>query len=163
MSYFILILFGLIISESTPEKGKDCVDLSVKEIPMPDWEHEEDRTAITIIIQNKGKADASSFKVTVEDYDPTADYYKEMGDKELAEDMMFQEEYGDGGEGGDFDWELEVEVDGLKAGKTKEVVLYLPEHWIYDPNCEMKIVIDPDKSTKDCNWENNTEYYYAWG
>ena len=86
-----------------------------------------------------------------------------MEDKELVEDMKFYEEYGDGGEGGDFDWSLETQVDELKAGKTKTLKFYLPEHWIYDPNCEIKIVIDPDKSTNDCNWENNTELFLAWG
>jgi hypothetical protein len=56
-----------------------------------------------------------------------------------------------------------INFDELKAGKTKELTFYLPEHWIYDPNCEMKIVIDPEKSIKDCDWENNTELYFAWG
>lgn len=163
MNYLIITLMTLVLA-FPGKKKKDCPDLLVKEIPMPDWEHDEDRTAITIIIQNKGKGDATNFKVTVEDYDASKeDYDTLVDDKDLAEDMMFQDEYGDGGNGGDMDWALEMEVEELKAGKTKELIFYLPEHWIYDPNCEMKIVIDPEKSTKDCHWKNNTEYFFEWG
>lgn len=159
----IITLLALIVTLPGNSK-KDCPDLSVKEIPMPDWQHEEDRTAITVVIQNKGKEDAKNFKVTVEDFDPKGDDYELIGDKDLVNDMKFYEEYNsEEGEGGDFDWSLEMEVEELKAGKTKELIFYLPEHWVYDPNCELKVVIDPDKSTNDCNWKNNTEYFFAWG
>ena len=166
------------------EKDKPCkkADLSVVEIYPPDYDSEIEGSSFTVDVKNVGKSTSAPCKIKAFDLDISyeeivkltndtiihelieenngrSDYYnKSEYTSEETQDNIDKEQ-----NDYDFYWELEETIPTLEPGATHTIHFKLHNQWIYDSNCEIRVIIDVDEEIKDCNRENNQKDFFGWG
>lgn len=166
----ISILFG-----SSAFQPKKCADLAVVEIREPDWNHEEQRTDVFIVIENRGNKESEPTTAILRDLDISYEEGVEMGLDTFLLEMIAEnngraEWYKEDDENVDEDlkdydkdWENTREIPALKPGERYTLHFIVQDYWIYDSNCEIEVILDPDEKIKDCDRENNKQQFFGWG
>lgn len=167
MLYLMALLFSLFFSRP---------DLAVVAIQPPQWQHEAQRTYIAITVENQGRKTSLPVPIVVHDVDISLAAVKEITMDTLVWQLVEENnaraayrarwdttnpfitkwDY-------DMDWEVIDTLPAMRPGDTIVHEVFLPKHWIYDSNCEIEVVIDPDKTQKERERANNRQYFFAWG
>ena len=165
-------------------KDKPCkkADLDVVEIYPPDYTPAIEGTSITIEIKNLGKTESAPCKIRVFDLDISYDEIVKLTTDTIIHEMIAENngraEYYNKSEytsedvqndidkeqyDYDFDWEVIEDVPALKHNQKHTVIIEIDNYWIYDSNCEIRVIIDEEKEIEDCNRENNQMDFFGWG
>jgi len=161
-------------------KRDKCPDLIVKEIKYPDWI--DDKTIIEVEIKNIGKAPSEPCIAMMYDLDISIKEAKDLGLEdyliELVEenvsraDYYANSEYYQGNEyyaknvtENDYDIYFEVfkEIPAIEPGKIITITFEVEDEWLFNTNCELEVIIDPDNAIEECDKTNNKLQFFAWG
>ena len=174
LSIIGLLILSILLGDkgSTPKK---CADLAVVEIQEPQWNHEAQRTDVFVIIKNRGNRSSERTIATLSDLDISYEEGREMGLDTLYLELLAEnngraEWYKEGDENVDKDlkdydkdWEDIREIPALKPGERYTLHFIVEDYWIYDSNCEIEVILDPEEHTRDCNRKNNKMQFFGWG
>ena len=154
-------------------------DLAVLSIEEPTYESDIKGTQFIIEIKNLGKKTSDSTSLLAFDLDIGVDEIIASGYDSLIIDLVAENNarakyYGKNNDSKwydvdsneydyDFYWERMVDIPPLQPGQKHTIVITINDYWIYDSNCEIRVIIDPEKKTKDCNRNNNQKDFFAWG
>ncbi len=161
-------------------KDKPCkkADLAVVEIWQPEFDSEIDGTVITVIVTNLGKTKSLPGKIKAFDLDISYEEIVKINADTIVHEMIAENngrsEYYSQGENefveidenqNDYDyyWESVENIPALKPNQKYTVTFKLYDNWIYDSNCEIRVIIDPENEVEDCNRENNQMDFFGWG
>lgn len=178
MTWLFSVGMALFCFPASPVQSphQKCADLQVVEIREPLWE--KDYTSIAVVIKNIGKQKSEPTIALAYDLDLHAEQARELGfSAELVEAIeennslaVFYKSSKSLGElvdesslDHDRYWECRTEIPAIRPGKSVIVYFNLPQYWIYDPNCEIQVVLDPEELIKDCDRKNNVKGFIAWG
>lgn len=154
---------------------KKCPNLAVVEIQEPEWNHPDQQTDVYVAIENRGKKASEPTMAILKDLDISYEEGVEMGLDTLYLEMIaenngradwYQEDNENVDEDlkdYDKDWEDTQEVPALKPGERYTIHFIVDDYWIYDSNCEIEVTLDPDEEIKDCDRENNKDWFFGWG
>jgi hypothetical protein len=151
-------------------------DLEVTSISAPDYDEKIKGAVFTVEVKNNGKKTSEKTTLLISDLDISLNEVKKLtNDKSIheliGENNARSKHYGDNEYAEidentyDYDeyWEVKKKVDPLKPGQKITFVIELKGRWIYDSNCEIIAIIDPEEKQDDCNRENNVNYFFGWG
>jgi len=172
-----LIALQLFIVET---KDKPCkkADLAVVEILQPEYDSEISGTIITVEITNLGKSKSAPCTIRAYDLDISYEEIVAENNDTIVHEMIAENngraEYYNRGENKytevdenqfdyDFYWEVIEEIPALKPNQKYTVTFKINNHWIYDSNCEIRIIIDEAEEAEDCDRENNQMDFFGWG
>lgn len=129
------------------KKGKRP-DLNVKEIGYPEFDSDIDGTILFIEVENKGKVAAipSSLEFQTER-------------SEFIEDEV---EYDDKREY-DYNFSRIIRVPEIPAKSSVKIKVYIEKYWIFDPNCEIRVILDPFEKIEEKKENNNSLDFHAYG
>lgn len=137
-------------------------DLFISKIYEPQWA--DDHTLIQIEIENSGPAISDTVFLTVSDADLTFAQAQQLQIVTEENSWIFEENDAmHSGENDDPHFEVNEPIVGLKNNEKRLITLNLGEHWVYDPNCELKVEIDRDNRIHESNESNNVSYFIAGG
>jgi len=166
---FLLILTACTSSKKTSSKSK-CADLIVEEIIQPEWENKA--THIQIKIKNIGKTNSEATIAKIYDLDIGVKEAKKLGLKgiyiDLIKENVARAKYNEGDEDvSEFDydknWEGYFDIPSLRSKQSITLDFWIKDHWIYDSNCEIEVIIDPENKIEECKKENNKKQFFGWG
>lgn len=143
---------------------KEYVDLSVVEILDPEYLEEIDGTRVRVIIMNKGTVNSYPTLAQLKDIDLSAKTAKAEGLKGdqlriaseleyIATDPNADDEY----------FESYCVIPSVGPGKKYVLDFLIYGHWIYDPNCEIKVILDLENVIEETNEKNNSLIFVAGG
>ncbi len=159
----ILTLFTGLASVSTFSQQPD---LLVFEISAPEYDESIDGTTFTVVIINKGKSDAENVSVKVMGLDLTPEDAKENWNAKQEDMWLFSENMSNSEEGAvdsDEDWEQDHTIAKIKAGEKAILKIEIKDYWVFDPNCEIGVIVDPAKTIEEDNETNNQRGFFAGG
>jgi hypothetical protein len=171
-SLAVLCLCSTFDSETT----KKCADLEVVEIRQPDWV--EDRTVFEVEIRNVGRLESEATDAIAFDLDLSAQEAKDLRfpdwmveaveeNNYLAEDYKDSKHLSDDVDENAYDydryWEEIISIPAIKPGKKMVLTFEIENYWIYDPNCEIRVILDPEETSGDCDEKNNVKTFLGWG
>ena len=178
LSFFAapLIAIQLVMLNPSTEKPCEKADLVVVEIWQPEFVSEIDGTSFEVVIQNKGRAKSEATSLKAFDLDISLNEAKQtIKDKDILllieENNMRALDYGENKyaevDKGKFDydqyWEVTEKIGSLKPNEKVRITISIKDHWIYDSNCEIRVIIDPENTIEDCNEKNNQLDFFGWG
>ena len=176
LSFFAAPLIAVQIIMLAPSSDKPCkqADLTVVEISQPHYNSEIDGTEFEVVIKNQGKAKSTETILKTFDLDIGYEEAKQtIKDKTtlslIQENNQRAIDYGQDVEVDkdtldyDFYWEIEKVVKALEPGEEIRVFISIENHWIYDSNCEIRAIVNPENTIKDCDNKNNQLDFYGWG
>ena len=176
LSIFSLTLLSYFFSVDEPNSKCNKADLAIIEFFEPEWDGEFNQTVVRVIVQNKGKMASSASKAHLRDLDISAETAQAMGLDTIIIEMIAENNaraayYAENDQypvdENLFDYDTDVEsyaqVPALKKGQKAEVIFYIPNHWVYDSNCELRVIVDEEEKVDDCDRQNNTMDFYGWG
>lgn len=171
----LLLLLSSFASNPIQNKCKSP-DLKAIKIEEPDWDHDNQRTIVKVQIKNAGEKTSQPCRALLYDLDISLDQAKAMKldkfHKELIAENNGRASYftGDAAQYVDenqFDYDRDfavfVSIPELKPGKKVTLTFYIKDIWIYDSNCEIRLVADVDETNQDCDRSNNVMDFFAWG
>ena len=178
LSFFAapLIAIQLVMLSAPAEVSCKKADLVVKEILPPDYAEEIDGTSFEVVIKNTGKSNSEATTIKAFDLDisyeeaketiksketlgPDAEnnrrakYYDDSENAEVDENQFDYDHY----------WEVIEKIPSLKPNEEVRVTISIKKYWIYDSNCEIRLIIDPKNKAEECNTENNQLDFFGWG
>ena len=175
ISNLILIVLVLVSSIDTNIKKNES-DLKVLKIETPEWENNEKRTKVAVTIQNKGKARSLPCRAMLYDLDLSVEQGKALGLDELHLDLLAENNgrtsYKDDDEfssvdGNSYDYDKDfavfVNIPPLKPKEMITLTFYIQDIWVYNSNCELRVILDIDQTNNESNRENNWLDFFAWG
>lgn len=178
LSFFAapLIAIQLVMLSSPIEKPCKKADLVVKEIFPPDFISEIDGTSFEVVIKNTGKSKSQPTTLKAFDLDISYEEAKKtITDKDILEliaenngraEYYAEDDYGDVDENMfdyDYYWEVIEEVPSLQPNEEIRINISIKDHWIYDSNCEIRVIVNPKSEVDECNEDNNQLDFYGWG
>lgn len=133
-----------------PKKGKRP-DLEVVDVTDIEYISDINGTFLLVEVKNKGKVKCipSAFEFAT-----AMNYNDEMDDELTITDE--KEKY-------TYNYKRIVPVPEIPAKSSVKVKVYIEDFWIYDPNCEIKIVVDPFEKIEEKKEKNNTFEFFAYG
>ena len=168
-----LITVQLFVIDSISRKPCKDADLTVEKIHQPEWDHDNQRTIVKIDIRNIGNEESEYFFVTLMDLDISAEEVKSAGYDDVTIEMIEENnaraEYYDDEDMDEspFDYDLDFKevqsMIGLMPDEKQTIIFYINDHWVYDSNCELRVIIDEDEEIKDCDRSNNQKDFFGWG
>jgi len=158
----ILAIFGFASSGIT----QPFADLSVVEISKPEYVDSLGGTSFIVLVTNTGKTEATNVIVEVWDLDLSRDDAKDEWNVHGDDLWIFIENMGMAEEGTvdyDEDWSQTFTIERLKAGAKATLVVEPRDNWIYDPNCEIGVLIDKANTIQESDESNNKLGFFAGG
>ena len=162
-----------------------CPDLVAQEIRPPSWITADDGldglergTMVEVIVRNDGGAPSSACTAWIRDLDPGVEEARRHGLNALQVDAIRENigraadrrENPDDGDtthvtATDYDPFVEsfTDIPSLEPGQSAKLVFLIPDHWVYDSNCELGVVLDVDDEVEECAEDNNEMVFVAWG
>jgi len=128
---------------------KDMPDLKVDFIFKPEWDQENRQSIIIVKISNAGTKNSSATLVELINYN---EKYIPQKNSKLFKTQLVKSKY-----------RLKRFIPSLKPKGSIILEFKIKNHWVYDPNCEIEITIDPTKKIQDSNWKNNKIWFKASG
>lgn len=158
MNYlFFLLSFLLPDSIPTPvESDLSCIDLRLMEIEEPDWNDTLKATDVKIRIKNKSRQTSPATRIRLRDLDPDKRAIKKL--KLTAEFRQYLMETMEENIKDPF-IEVYETIPPIPAGAERTITVHVLDYWLYDPNCEFEVLIDPDEIVEDCNRSNNWRFF----
>ncbi|HNQ68400.1 MAG TPA: CARDB domain-containing protein [Bacteroidales bacterium] len=181
--FYIILICTLFVDHKIPNvthRKHKCCDLIVKKIDAPDWIN--GRTVVFVEIKNIGNSESKPTKVKLFDLDLSiTEALKLELDNSIIEiieenaenhghycqedsylfDTIFMNNTGD--YDSDKYFEAFKEIPSLKPRESIRIEFQIENYWIYDPNCEIEVIIDPDNAIEECDKTNNKLQFFAWG
>jgi hypothetical protein len=151
---------------------KNYVDLVVLSIAPPDWDGESKKTIVKVKIKNKGSVSSIETNAVLTDLDITAAEAKKRKFSKLWIDAIAEnnnlatdenDSYTKKGIDSDPDWKVFVKIPIMQPGEEIELVFELKEIWIYDPNCEIEVMLDADGNIEEKDEKNNVMDFVGRG
>ncbi len=131
---------GLLKKQKLNKKEK--VDLTIVDIPMPDYDTDIDGTVVNVEIRNAGNTESVPCVALLEN--------NEFDSIESGEEMSYYKA-------------AVTLIPSLKPGESMRIQLKIPNYWIYDPNCEMRITLDALNQIPEKNKKNNVQEFAEYG
>lgn len=154
------------------------VELSVVRMDEPVYDEPTKSTRVKVVIVNTGNVASIETNAVLRDLDITVEDGKKSGlnktqlkvikennrkanatDESGGNKNVFLKE----GVDNDRDWEVFARLLPVKPGELVTVEFIIPDYWVYDPHCEMEVVIDADNNIEEKNEKNNISYFIKAG
>jgi hypothetical protein len=178
LSFFAapLIAIQLVMLSAPAEVSCKKADLVVKEIWPPDYVEDIGGTSFEVVIKNTGKL--KSEPTTLKAFDLDISYEeaeKSIKNKETLELIAenngrakdyVENKYAEVDENKfDYDhyWEVTEKIGSLKPNEEVRITISIKDHWIYDSNCEIRVIVDPKNKVDECDVDNNQLDFFGWG
>lgn len=152
------------------------VDLKAVEIQPPEWDHDNQQTVVKVTVQNIGSKTSKACRALLFDLDISVDQAKSMKLDKLFIEMIDENNgraayfTGDAAmfiDDNKFDYDRDfavfASIPALKPGEKREFTFYIKDIWVYDSNCEIRLIVDIDAANKDCDTTNNILDLFGWG
>jgi subtilase family serine protease len=154
-TYTILLLMSGFISpkqEMTRPSKEECVDLSIDKMYKPEWDADKRITNVTIIVKNTGSqaSDTTSIRLSDVEVDGYSDAltakasFVQYGNKK---NLIRQDS---------------AVLLPLMPHESRTITLSL-KYWVYDPDCELEVLVDPANKISECRKDNNKTYFLDHG
>ena len=178
LSFFAapLIAIQLVMIGTPTETICKKADLVVQQISTPDYAEEIESTSLDVIIKNTGKSNYEATIIKAFHLDISyGEAKKTIKNKEILEliaenngraEYNAEKEYAEVDENEydyDFYWEVTEKIPSLKPNEEVRVNVSSKKYWIYDSNCEIRVIVDPEKKVEECNDDNNQLDFFDWG
>ncbi|HLP12095.1 MAG TPA: hypothetical protein VK177_09210 [Flavobacteriales bacterium] len=151
---------------------KNYVDLVVLKIENPEWDGDAKKTMVRVKVKNRGTLSSIETNAMMVDLDITANEAKQRRFSKLWIEAISEnngrsvdeaEPHTKKGIDYDPDWKTFVKIPILQPGEEMEVIFELKDHWIYDSNCEIEILLDADENIQEKDEKNNVMDFVGWG
>jgi|GEM_PF-3039126 len=159
--FAILILSGS-LAESTDGSRKP--DLVILKIERPQYAQNVNGSRITLAVANRGR-ECGAFTVTLEDYDPVKreDLWNDLSKIEqqtLENQIIYMAQYP---HESDRYFKLKKRISKLRMGEVKKLTFTLKNHWVLDPDCELKACADSSNQVDESDEGNNCKLFVSRG
>mgnify|MGYP006273599279 CR=1 FL=1 len=153
-----------------------CPNLTVEEIRPPRWV--DDHTEVEVVVRNEGAAVSPPTTARLHDLDLSVEEARSLEltavqidaireniarAKYTAENPMYADTAHVNRLDYDPDVKAFVDVPELAPDAATKLVFLIPDHWVYDSNCELGVVLDVDDEIEECDETDNTAVFVAWG
>jgi hypothetical protein len=134
-------------------------DLVITDLNFDQWDTivKSKGSYLSVTVKNKGSAQSSACSVKLYDLDIPFSEAKKQGrfsKRGLAIILEDEEERKNGEDDLNFEPVI-VEVPSLGPGQEIKLVMYVKDHWVFDPNIDVEAQVDPDNKVNEKNEENN--------
>lgn len=145
-------------------KGKkNHADLTIEKVMMPDYVDEIAGTRVLVIVKNKGTTQSAETNAKMFDVDMTRAQAAAEGLKGMELDYADESYYEKDPEANDAYFESWCVVPALAPGELYVLEFKVYNYWIYDPNCEIKIILDFDENIIEPDEKNNAKVFVMGG
>lgn len=172
----IILLTVLITFSFTPITKKKQSDLAIIKIKKPTWSDDLKETTVEVVIKNKGKAKSLPARALLYDLDLSVEQGEALGLKkinlELLEENNSRAEYWQNNDNytvdnqlNDYDEDFAVftTIQSLKPNEEITLTFYIKDIWLYNYNCEIRVILDIDQTNNETKRSNNQMDFFAWG
>lgn len=171
-------IFLIVTGFNTHTRKEKCKspDLKAVKIQAPEWDHDNQQTVVTVIVKNAGKKPSKACRALLYDLDISIDQAKAMKLDKLYIEMIAENNgrasYWENNntksvDDNQFDYDQDfgvfVAIPELKPGEKAILTFYIKDIWVYDSNCELRLIVDIDETNADCDKNNNVLDFFGWG
>jgi len=145
-------------------KGKkNHADLVIEKIMVPDYVDEISGTRVLVIVKNKGTVASIETNSKMTDIDMTRAEAAAEGLKGYELDYADESYYEKDPAANDRYFESWSVVPALAPGELYVLEFKVYNYWIFDPNCEIKVILDFDENIIEPDEKNNKKVFVMGG
>jgi hypothetical protein len=173
---FTILLSVLISTGFVPSKKKKVSDLAILKIETPTWSDDQKETVVEVVIKNKGKTKSLACRALLYDLDLSVEQGKDLGlnklNLELLSENNSRAEYWQNNDNyavdkqlNDYDEDFAVfaAIPALEPDETITLRFHIKDIWVYNSNCEIRVILDIDQTNNETHRSNNQKDFFAWG
>lgn len=145
-------------------KGKkNHADLVIEKIMMPDYVDEIAGTRVLIIVKNKGAVQSYETNAKMFDVDMNRAQAASEGLKGIELDYADEGYYVQDPSANDKYFESWCVIPALAPGELYVLEFKVFNYWIFDPNCEIRFILDFDENIIEPDEKNNAKVFVMGG
>ena len=146
--------------------GKKYADLKVVKIETPEYDEKLDGAIVRVKVKNTGNMASVETNAKLYDLDIDTDEAKKRKltkvQKGAIEENMRNKEDKTQIDPDQY-FEAFSPIPGLQPGAEIEIIFKVKNYWIYDPNCEIEVILDFHDNIEEKNEKDNKKEFIEWG